>query len=56
MDGQLRAALEDAGSEPFWYEKQGKTVIVNGYQSAPESALDDDAELLEWAGRALGAG
>jgi DNA transformation protein and related proteins len=53
VDDGLRAALEAAGSEPFWYDKQGKRVIVNGYQSAPDCALDDMDDLLGWAARAI---
>lgn len=51
----LRQALQAAGSEPFWYEKQGKRVTVGGYQTVPDSALDDRDELLEWAARAMAA-
>ncbi|MBK8629524.1 MAG: TfoX/Sxy family protein [Sphingomonadales bacterium] len=53
VDAELRAALEARGSEPFWYDKQGKIVTVTGYQSAPDSALDDGDELLLWAARAI---
>ncbi len=53
VNGELRVALEAAGSEPFWYDKQGKRVIVNGYQSAPDSAIDEMDELMGWAARAI---
>ncbi len=52
-EGTLRAAFEAAGSEPFWYDKKGKRIMVGGYQSAPDSALDDMDELLAWARKAL---
>lgn len=55
-DATLRAALADAGSEPFRYEKKGRTVTVERFQSMPEEALDDPEALLDWARRALAAG
>jgi DNA transformation protein and related proteins len=54
VDTNLAAALQDAGSEPFWYDRRDRRVIVNAYQSAPESALDDDEELLRWAALVIG--
>ncbi len=53
VDDKLCIALRAAGSEPFWYDKQGKRVTVNGYQSAPDGALDNMDELLDWAARAV---
>jgi DNA transformation protein len=54
-DDNLRQALQAAGSEPFWYEKQGKRVTVGGYQTVPDSALDDPIDLLFWAEKAIAA-
>ncbi len=53
-DDATRAAFESAGSEPFVYEAQGKTVSL-GYWSAPDEALESDAAMRPWARLALDA-
>lgn len=54
-DSVNRPLLEAAGCEPFTYgTKHGKTVAL-GYFQLPDSALDDSAELIDWARSALDA-
>ncbi len=55
VDDALRAELEARGSEPFRYEKQGKTVTVGKYYSAPEEVFDDPDSLEDWTRKALAA-
>jgi DNA transformation protein len=51
-DVNLARSLREAGSHPFAYEKQGKTVTMN-FWSLPESALDDGEALAVLARRAV---
>ncbi len=53
-DGETGALFRAAGSRPFAFERQGKTVETS-YFSLPSEALDDSDALKLWAGRAFDA-
>jgi DNA transformation protein and related proteins len=53
VDAALRGELEALGARPFRYAKQGRTVTIGRFVSAPEADIDDEAALLGWAARAL---
>lgn len=53
-DEHNRADFEQAGSEPFRYESDGKQVTM-GYYRAPDEAMDSPALMLPWARGALAA-
>lgn len=55
VDGALRDALRSAGQEPFRYAKRSGEVTVERFYEAPETCLDDDDTLLDWARRAVAA-
>lgn len=54
-DSVNREKFESAGSEPFRYQAKGGSITELSYFSAPEQALDDQAELLDWARSGLDA-
>jgi DNA transformation protein len=53
VDAALRTELEGLGAQPFRYRKQGRTVTIGRFVSAPEADLDDEDALRGWALRAL---
>ena len=55
-DDELRADLEDQGSEPFEWTNPttGKTIQMS-YVSLPETAMDDPDEANSWGQKALKA-
>ena len=53
-DDGNRSAYEDAGMEPFQYERKGRTVSL-GYHEAPADILEDGEQLSEWAAAAFDA-
>jgi DNA transformation protein len=53
-DTASRAALEQAGCEPFVYDVQGQSVSL-GYWTAPAEALDAPSLMVPWARLALRA-
>jgi DNA transformation protein len=55
VDEGNRDAFLAAGSQPFTYARGGERRIALSYYRAPDHLLDDDAELLAWAKRALAA-
>lgn len=55
-DGETAAAFDAEGCEPFRYEKQGGMTVVNAFRRCPDSALDDDEALVDWARVGLAAG
>lgn len=54
VDDVNRAEFEDAGAEPFVYEKRGKPVALSYYE-LPAEAHDDESTLVDWARSALDA-
>lgn len=53
VDDDLKASLEDEGSEPFRFEmKEGKIAEMKYFQ-LPDAAMDDPEEASEWGRRAL---
>lgn len=50
-EGKVREELIAAGSTPFAYDKDDRTVIVAKYQSAPSACLDDPDILCAWVQR-----
>lgn len=50
-DDGSRSAYEDAGMEPFRYERGGRTVSL-GYHEVPADVLEDGELLAEWTARA----
>ena len=53
-DANNVAQFERAGSHPFVYQSQARTVQMS-YWSAPASSLDSHAEMGEWCQSAYGA-
>lgn len=53
-DDLCRADFEAAGSVPFTYEARGRQVTLS-YWQVPAEAMDDEAVLGEWAGKAYDA-
>lgn len=51
VDDATRAAFEAAGSRPFMYEANGKSVPMS-YWSVPDEALDSPQDFRPWAQRA----
>ncbi len=55
VDGQNRAAFEEArSSPPLNYRKKGETIDLSFWR-APERLFDEPEELVEWARLALAA-
>ena len=52
-DPALKEAMKEAGGQPFTYRLQKKGEIKMGYCSPPESAFDDQDELLDWARKSV---
>ena len=53
-DADNLARLERAGSHPFVYQNQNRTVQLS-YWSAPAASLDSPAEMGEWCQSAYGS-
>ena len=54
-DAMNRERFVNAGAEPFRYPVKDGTMTEMSYFSAPEGALDDQSELLDWARSGLDA-
>lgn len=54
IDARNVAQFERAGSHPFVYQSQTRTVQMS-YWSAPAASLDSPAEMGEWCQSAYGA-
>jgi DNA transformation protein len=54
VDDQTVADFQQAGAEPFSYERGGKARQMS-YYSAPDGALEDAEAVFPWAERAIGA-
>lgn len=54
-DATTRRAFESAGSEPFAYEGQVRTVTVGSYWSAPADAMEAPDAMRPWARLAIEA-
>ena len=52
-DPALKEAMKEAGGQPFTYRLQKKGEIEMSYCSPPESAFDDQDELLDWARKSV---
>ena len=55
VDGATAEAFRTGGGKPFKYLRNGKPVIVVGFQEPPADSLKSDAEFLKWAQRAVEA-
>lgn len=53
-DAQTVGRFEEAGSRPFVYTKDGRTVRI-GYWLLPDAAVDDPDEASRWARLAVEA-
>jgi DNA transformation protein len=53
-DAENLARFERAGSHPFVYQNQNRTVQMS-YWSAPPASLDSPAEMSEWCQSAYGS-
>ncbi|SDR51524.1 DNA transformation protein [Rhizobiales bacterium GAS191] len=53
-DAETQDLFAAAGSQPFTYERAGKTASL-GYWRLPDDAFDDDDELKRWSNLALAA-
>ncbi|MCF7980748.1 MAG: TfoX/Sxy family protein [Pseudomonadales bacterium] len=53
-DMQIEVYFDELELPYFGYEKQGRRLKMS-YRRAPESALDDPDELVEWAARSYQA-
>jgi DNA transformation protein len=47
VDDSNRADYEALGSEPFTYQKNGKTIIISNWK-LPLEILEDSDELMQW--------
>ncbi len=54
VDDQTTSEFQDAGAEPFTFNRGGKARQMS-YYTAPDGALEDTETLYPWAGRAIGA-
>jgi DNA transformation protein len=55
VDDHNKAVFKEAESDaPLSYEKKGRTIDLSFWR-VPERLLDEPAELVRWAGAALGA-
>ncbi|HIJ62837.1 MAG TPA: TfoX/Sxy family protein [Rhodospirillaceae bacterium] len=54
-DDMNREHFVKAGSEPFRYPAKDGSMTEMSYYSAPDIAMDDQAELLDWARSGLDA-
>lgn len=55
VDGATAAAFKAGGGKPFRYLRNGKPVIVVGYQEPPAESLKSGTMLLRWAQRGIEA-
>jgi len=53
-DDETESRFAAAGSQPFTYERAGKTASL-GYWRLPDDGFDDDDELRRWSNLALAA-
>ncbi len=53
VDDRTRPKYQDAGSEPFSYDKKGGTVDVRKYYRVPDDVLDDADAIVDWAVEAI---
>jgi len=53
VDDTTRPNYKAKGMEPFSYDKQGKTVMVHKWYSAPEELFEDKDAMRQWAMEAL---
>ena len=54
VDDSTRPKYIEKGMQPFSYDKKnGKTIIVKKWYTAPEALFDDEEYMLEWAQEAL---
>ena len=53
VDNDLKAALENEGSEPFCFEMKDGKVAEMKYYRLPDTAMDDPEDASDWARRAL---
>jgi len=53
-DARSRGDFEERGMQPFIYEKARQTVTIH-YFEVPSDVLEDRAELVRWAQRAVAA-
>jgi DNA transformation protein and related proteins len=53
VDETTRARFEQAGSEPFSYQRGERHVSLSAYYALPEYLLDQPDELLQWAREAI---
>lgn len=54
VDKQSIHWFEEAGLEPFMYDKNG-TLVAMSYHQAPETIYDDSGQACLWANRAFDA-
>lgn len=52
-DDTLRAAYDDAGSQPFVYETKSGPRTIPGMMQLPDAALDDPEDAVQWARKSL---
>ena len=52
VNAQSRAAYETRGMKPFTFEMRGRVMTMNYYEVPPD-VLDNSAELVAWAHRAI---
>ena len=55
VDDSTRGRFEQAGSQPFSYNRAGKLVSLAAYYELPDGLLDRPDELLQWARDSIGA-
>lgn len=55
VDDGNRADFEDAGEEPWRYQRKGRKPVALSYYRAPDALYDDPEELQSWARQAFEA-
>ena len=55
VDAQTRPAFQDAGCEPFRYQRGGRAVAIESYYMVPDTLYDQPDALVAWAREALAA-
>jgi DNA transformation protein len=54
-DDRNRPRFEAEGCRPFAYETEGGRTVIMSYSEAPDQAMMDPGELLDWAEGAVAA-
>ena len=53
VDDRNQGRYEAAGMAPFTYQRAGKARALGSYWRVPDEVLEDEDEILVWAGQAI---